>query len=362
MGKPNESQMEGTAAERLTELSGRVCYDSLNAKRSRSSADYFDHIKDVGHLSVAEHYNVPLLVGGSQDLLGDIAILVMNRPWVWLTALDHSSVRITTNLRTVLEWNRWTSALSAAMPFYPVVAATQLGAVLKDSFHGLAPRIINQPHPAEVATAREQLEIGDTMLVEPESDHEKWISLFVYGSRGLTHELVRHGDFTGMSQRSTRFCDESSGPWVLHPNIQQYLNEIDPTSSMVCSEELKEFINQARDLYQTWVKRLVPYVKQRIPTTDPYRATTARKQARGAARGLLGNSLGTEMVFSASVGQWRHIFDMRAAAAADAEIRFMACQALEACKASRYGDSFSDLTLVEASDGTGFTLSDGGAS
>jgi hypothetical protein len=38
-----------------------------------------------------------------------------------------------------------------------------------------------------------------------------------------------------------------------------------------------------------------------------------------------------------------------------------ACDALRASKASRYGDRFEDLELIEASDGTGLMLSDGGA-
>src|SRR5690606_24684162 len=48
---------------------------------------------------------------------------------------------------------------------------------------------------------------------------------------------------------------------------------------------------------------------------------TARKQARGAARGYLGNALQTEMIFSASVAQWDRMIEQRANVAADAEIR-----------------------------------------
>ena len=203
--------------------------------------------------------------------------------------------------------------------------------------------------------------IEKVSVVEPKTDAEKWITIYTYGSRGFSHELVRHGDFTAMSQRSTRYCNEGKSSWVLHPIIQQFLEEQDATTEMIQTEELKGFIDQARDLYKTWVKRLVPYIKARIDPDAPYAKTTARKQARGAARGLLGNALGTELVFSASVFQWRHIFRMRASAAADGEIRVAACQALVACKESRYGDSFSDLELVEAGDGTGLMLAGGGA-
>lgn len=53
MGMPRADQMQGTALERLCELAGRVCYDSLG--KGRSSADYHSHIAEVGHTSVHEH-------------------------------------------------------------------------------------------------------------------------------------------------------------------------------------------------------------------------------------------------------------------------------------------------------------------
>jgi len=362
MGKPRPGQMEGTVAERLTELSGRVCYDSLGSKRSRDSKDYFDHILSVGHLSIAEHFNATIQIEGNESLVDDVAFVALNRPWFWITPIGSDKVRITTNCRAVMEWNAWTRVLNDLIPDYPVEFAAHIGALLRWEFHRLAPRLIKEPHSAEVATARDQLEIRLVTWEEPETDAEKWITLYTYGSRGFSHELVRHGDFTGMSQRSTRYCNESKSPWVIHPIIQQFIEEQDSTSQLVQSEELRGFIDQAKDLYKTWVKRLVPYISARIDPEDPYAKTTARKQARGAARGLLGNALGTELVFSASVLQWRHIFRMRAAQAADGEIRVAACQALSACKESRYGDSFSGLVLVKADDGTGLMLAGGGAS
>jgi thymidylate synthase ThyX len=77
---------------------------------------------------------------------------------------------------------------------------------------------------------------------------------------------------------------------------------------------------------------------------------TARKQARGAARGYLGNALSTEIIFSASVAQWRRILAQRCHPAADAEIRVLAARILPVLQASRYGEDFADLTLVETPD------------
>ena len=363
MGKPGEGQMDGTPAEQLTELSGRVCYDSLGSKRSRPSAEYIKHILDVGHLSIAEHYNATILLESSEPSFIDmLSFIMLNRPWVWVTPVSPTSARITMNIRVVMEFDKWTRVLADMIPEYPVHDATHLSSIIKNCWHDLAPRLVTQPHPAGVGIAAEQLNIVSAEIVEPENDAERWITLYIYGSRGFSHEMVRHGDFTAISQRSTRYCNESKSPWTLHPLMQMYMREQDNVESMIAREETAQFIETAKTLYKAWVKRLIPFIRAKIDPEDPYAKTTARKQARGAARGLLGNALETELVFSASLMQWRHIFQMRAAAAADGEIRYAACKALEACKASRYGERFEDLILVEASDGTGLMLADGGAS
>jgi thymidylate synthase ThyX len=80
---------------------------------------------------------------------------------------------------------------------------------------------------------------------------------------------------------------------------------------------------------------------------------TARKQARGAARGYLGNALLTELIFSASVAQWKRMLRMRACAAADAEIRAVFIQAFEALKTSRYAEDFKAFEVEAAKDGLG---------
>jgi len=362
MGSPLEGQMEGTPAERLTELSGRVCYDSLGSKRSRPSDDYIKHILEVGHLSIAEHYNATILLQANEPSFIDmISFVMLNRPWVWTTPVSPTEVRLTMNLRVVREFDRWTRVLADMIPDYPLHQASHLSVVIKNCFHDLAPRLITEPHPAGVGIAAEQLGISSAEIVEPENDAERWITLYTYGSRGFSHELVRHGDFTAMSQRSTRYCDESKSSWSLHPLMQMFVREAPEVESLVAYEETKSFIGQAQELYKAWVKRLMPFIEAKIDPDDPYAKTTARKQARGAARGLLGNALETELVFSASIMQWKHIFRMRAAAAADGEIRYAACKALEACKTTRYGDRFEDLSVTKASDGTGFMLVDGGA-
>ncbi len=92
-----------------------------------------------------------------------------------------------------------------------------------------------------------------------------------------------------------------------------------------------------------------------------HKKTPARKQARGAARGFLGNALETELIFSASVKAWHDIMLVqRASKFADAEIREVYAGAADntnhviaALKQSRFADRFNDVDVVDSPDGIG---------
>ena len=189
---------------------------------------------------------------------------------------------------------------------------------------------------------------------------------------GNSHELVRHRWRTAVSQRSTRYVDESESEWVMHPLVAAFMeahkhdpvdfvidlgDEKCPTDSSSITPQLMAIKAACSRTYIGLVKALEPWLVAKGVDKG-----TARKQARGAARGLLGNALETEVMFSASVAQWLHVLSMRAADAADAEIRLgFAMAALPELKRSRYGDRFAHLELVPASDGIGMSLKGGGA-
>lgn len=349
MGTPREDQFVGTVAEQLCELAGRVCYDSLG--KGRSSEEYFKHLLEVGHYSVFEHYNFTLeFQAKNEEQFNQYILCMLNRPGTWVTFTGKNILRLTFNLRTALEWDKWTEQL----PSYDWNHSDmneQLLAEITSRASYQSDNIINKwyehYHPHTINT------------VYPMFPEEKWITLYLAGSRGFSHELVRHGNFTAISQRSTRYVDESKSAWHWHPLISQYIGE---TASPIY-EILAETENKCADTYKEIVEQLQPWLEERIKEKNPdakYIKTSARKQARGAARGFLGNALGTEVIFSASVSQWKHMLRMRAADAADAEIRVIFSDVLKVLKGSRYGSEFADMELAPASDGIGMSLKDGG--
>lgn len=145
-------------------------------------------------------------------------------------------------------------------------------------------------------------------------------------SRGCTHELVRHRVGVAISQRSTRYVDENESEWAMHPLLQRYFEEADVARRAPNGEQTEITVKQgahhvvatAQHEYVRVVEKLQSWLISQ--GTDKF---TARKQARGAARGLLGNALCTEMVWTVNLRALRGIIDQRVKAAADAEIRIL---------------------------------------
>lgn len=201
------------------------------------------------------------------------------------------------------------------------------------------------------------LDIGHGSVLE----HAQY-SFFITGvSRGLTHELVRHRVGVAISQRSTRYCDESNSPWIMHPLLAAYIDEIerwpegadrprvDVNEAMTVKRLWNNSMTSCQNTYDLIVEKLEAYC-----VSKGLDKLTARKQARGAARGVLGNALETELVWSANVRALRHVINMRASDAADAEIRQLGCILL-AIMLEELPVYFSDFKVGKSSDGLGST-------
>lgn len=340
MGKPREDQLQGKVRERLSEVSGRICYDSMGT--GRSSPDYHKHIKEVTHFSVYEHAHMTVEIKQPIEPL-----VFLNRPGLWVENRFEDGFRVTFNPRNILDWNIWSDQIGVDDK---IGEKTSICIGDNLSYHA------EQAYPM-IASPRERNENdlrfykSISQVVEPETDEEKWVSMFMAGSRGFSHELVRHGDRTGISQRSTRFVQENESAWIDHPLVQEYdkwMFAKDSTAATNFMGKINDLKTVAKKIYGDVVETLQPWLIER--GVDKF---TARKQARGAARGYLGNALSTELIFSASVGQWKRMLRMRACAPADAEIRAVFVQALAELKKSRYAADFEKLSVMPAPDGLG---------
>lgn len=275
MGTPADGQATGTPLELLAEISGRVCYDSFG--RGRSSSNFHSHILEVGHLSVYEHCTFTVEFDDWRSIWCKDLI---NRPGVHYNE-ERGKPRLTVNARAVLEWNKYPSTRGSMT----------IGAELSKHGASLMPQVIK---PTKAAT-------GISRVVSPINSDELWVSVWLYGSRGFSHEMVRHGDNTAISQRSTRYVDESESALCWHPALLSAATD-------EIAQNLLYLEAQTKEAY----RRIVEHIES---------CGHSRKVARGAARGVLPNSLSTQMIFSASLSQWNHIFTMRCSPFADDEIR-----------------------------------------
>jgi thymidylate synthase ThyX len=380
MGEPRNDQMAGTTGEQVSEVALRICYDSMATGRPTEGT--ISNILSTKHYSVFEHFNKVIELTFDPDTpaptLLKVHNVLSNRKglfYIWeglhgTTPTEPKpllKLRICSNIRAILEWDEVSDRLPGVVPDL----ASAFGSVLIDAWHREVPLLVPVGQ-SDVYDCMKRFRMTSATFVEPKYDHEKWVSLYLKGSRGWSHEQVRHR--FAISQRSTRYCNESQSPWVLHPLIQKLI-DTDPeeTAQAVNSKKKKDedpiegkhvlqflaglsnTVESCRVAYTTLVSIL-----GRVLRSQGCDSKTARKQARGAARGLLGNALQTEMIFSAPVVFWRHILEMRCANMSDAEIRLVYNYALPVLQTCRYGDRFAEFELEPAIDGIGFCLTGGG--
>lgn len=124
------------------------------------------------------------------------------------------------------------------------------------------------------------------------------ISVKLITNRGVTHELVRHR-LASYSQESSRYCNYSKEKFgneitVIYPEFVG-----DEESCRVQNAIWQKAMRDAEDSYFTLLE---------LSNTE-------------YARGVLPNDLKTEIIVSANLREWKHIFKMRCAPAAHPHIR-----------------------------------------
>lgn len=317
---PRADQLQGYKLERLTEVACRICYDSMGLKKSRNSEDLHKHIQEAPNLSVYEHAYLTVNIT-IPELLPYVTSCI-NRRGVLIRHVVRE-IRVTANLRAVLEWDQVTKEI-------PSWDSEDIGEEIRD----ILISAFKQAMPLALKDTKEPITYNRWRTAHwddlyPDEYH---ISVYLRGSRGFSHEFVRHRE--QMSQRSTRFVDEvphmpsdkpklveaekCEGEYLWHPGILEYL--ADETESIAHRTLVEQCLISSRQADRQTYLVLVNAL-QAFNLKKGMDEISARKQARGAARGSLGNALATELIFTASAARWKHIFRQRASLLADDEIR-----------------------------------------
>lgn len=319
-----DHHFQSTLGDNLIELCGRLCYDSQTQQKTRSSADYHKHITEVNHTSTHEAAVVALDL--PTDIPCELFRILTNRPGVFYAENNGRHTHghtIVANLRAIREWNQWgLKAISDKEYILHCQIYDELITLTKPLFplamhdipmpkHGgqWGGKPYNHIHVSPTNPNPLFWSIGTST---PPNHPMLMVSFYLGGiSRNLTHELVRHKYQTAVSQRSTRYVDESESEFINHPLQVQYGHSPNNAPDILRVASQDAYRNEYDHLYAAQVADGV----------DPF---TAKKAARGAARGFLFSNLATELIFSATVSQWQRIINQRNNPAADAEIRELA--------------------------------------
>ena len=135
--------------------------------------------------------------------------------------------------------------------------------------------------------------------------------------RGVTHEIVRHRLAT-YSQESTRYCNYKGGvtfiipSWIRLPEGNYHEEDVNNLFPEYCPE------------YDWFNAMLYAEVKYK---------TLILEWAPQRARSVLPNSLKTEIVMTANLREWMHVFSLRTSKAAHPQMRELMIPLLEEVKA-----------------------------
>lgn len=143
------------------------------------------------------------------------------------------------------------------------------------------------------------LKSGHHSVIEHASASVRFIT-----DRGVTHELVRHR-LCAFSQESTRYCNYGGKPMQFIRPVWCFENVLGDWK-----EELPGKVNS--DLI--WLREMAKAEKC-------YNALLLLGWRPEQARSVLPNSLKTEIVVTANLREWRHIFSLRCSPKAHPQIR-----------------------------------------
>ncbi len=330
LGVPGNHKFTSTAMDNLCELAGRVCYDSIDSTKGKPSKDYHAHIREVKHDSIYGHAVLPVYIESESDKYIFATLCVLSsRPGITITEINDHGVHATVNLRSVLQWHGAISSGEGKWQHGP-----ELNIKRNKDFWGFQEidiarhNIINDliilfkaycplacEHLAATTPKSYNVAFDNGIHLSPRvelcrpDDKTRWISVYINGvSRDMLQELVRHHYQTGISVRSTRYCDESDSKYITHPALAPY-----PEAEVIANKSAEDSRRHYKEVFDKLKEAKVPL-----------------KTARGAARSVLPGGTETQMVYTASLQQWRWILSMRDHPAADKEIADFAIEARKA--------------------------------
>lgn len=310
-----------TQAEILKHIErcGRVCYKSEDKITEDSAQQFVANIIKRGHEAVLEHGSLCYRLHGA-CYLAPIINWYFRRTQDLQKAIGyHSYLRFTANGGVVLlsgNVRAWRDFLKAYVQVFRGVSK-ELRTVIVENPE-FFPELLNQPIVRRCSDWHGRMVRMDSnpeIYAEDRCVHQD-VSVLFKVDRGISHEIVRHRP-ASFCQESTRYCDYSAG---------RFGGEI----TVIEPKALRHTPG-----YKIWMDSC-----KRAETAyfDLLDCGCSPQEARG----VLPNSLKTEIVMTANLAEWRHFFQLRTSRAAHPQMREVAIPLLREFK-KRDPENFGDI-------------------
>jgi thymidylate synthase (FAD) len=280
--KPSHSILLPENPLKHIEKIGRICYKSEDAITDISAKPFVGRLFKSGHHAMIEHFR--FIAEIDQYDYQHLAVHVSNNKYITLT-----------------DDGRYVMSASARGINDMFVALYNDDGEDRDSIIDVLDRIVEEivhhyncavmfdnrltMFPGYEYTGVRIIDNFDELSPKEYRMHA-WYSVLFTCDRGVTHEMVRHRD-ASFAQESTRYCNYSNG---------KYGGEI--TVIEPC------FWDTDSEQYQLWWKTC-KYMEEMYMQLINSGATPQQ------ARSVLPSSTKAEIVITAQVYEWNHIFDLR---------------------------------------------------
>lgn len=283
--KPSHKIMVAETPYKHIEKIGRTCYKSEDAITDTSAEAFVKRLAINKHHAMLEHFRFIVGVGASN--------------YTTLTMSLNSDCKYITHTHDTRKGRYIISASARGLvDLYTHTESIVIKDIIEDIVHAIintynCALVFNEALISAYCIRRTRSIVPHSYVITDfdqlsESEYEKhaWYSVHFVCDRGVTHEMVRHRD-ASFAQESTRYCNYSKG---------KYDGEITVIEPLFWEEDSEQ--------YQSWWKAC-KYLEETYMQLIHSGATAQE------ARSVLPNSLKTEIIITAQVYEWRHIFNLR---------------------------------------------------
>ena len=316
MNKVKASHIILTKPENMNELQfieqvGRTCYKSEDriTDDGESAKKFVSMLLKRGHEAMIEHWSYIFRL--TDQSYKDFARLLRKleddtgyRTFLRLTNIRNRPI-VSGNIRAWRDFIRACHSVGSYVPAWLVYQFVMASGTKKALFGDII-------SPYELAwncpEVREVYEMSKEDLIEEERKYHYDVTVKFTCDRGISHEIVRHRD-SSFAQESTRYCNYSNDKFGNSISVIDVLpgimrdHKMRSLSSDVVALILDEWVGAMLDAEKHYLKMIELGASPQI------------------ARDVLPNSVKTELVMTANLGEWFKFLSLRLPDSAHPQMR-----------------------------------------